>query len=26
LVPIPQGVTPQAWTLLAVFLSTIAGR
>ena len=25
LVPVPAGVTLQAWTLLAVFVSTIAG-
>ncbi len=26
LVPIPAGLTTQAWTLLSVFVSTIAGR
>ena len=24
-VPVPQGVTPQAWHLLALFVATIAG-
>jgi hypothetical protein len=26
LVPIPAGLTTQAWTLLSIFVSTIAGR
>ena len=26
LVPIPDGLTTQAWTLLSIFVSTIAGR
>lgn len=26
LVPIPVGITVQAWTLLSIFVSTIAGE
>ena len=26
LVPIPQGITVQAWTLLSIFVSTITGE
>ncbi len=25
LIPIPQGITVQAWTLLSIFVSTITG-
>ena len=26
LVPVPEGITLQAWTLLSIFASTIAGQ
>ena len=26
LVPVPEGVTLQAWSLLSIFVSTIAGK